>query len=221
MKIRNVQRQVVTALLLGAGLLVTVTREARAEFYSFNCFHVGNASGDCTTGLAYSVNVAGGAGNATLAFANTSSTGNTVVSEIYFDYSDTAFLAASTSGSGTNFGIDGAQPPNLPSQNTYPGSPFVTDFGIDAESPSTNFGINNGETLNVVLNGITGDQLIAGLNNGSIRVGLHVQGLSLPSGGGTSAEYAIAPVPEPSTWAMLLAGLGMLGFMARRRAKQA
>lgn len=31
----------------------------------------------------------------------------------------------------------------------------------------------------------------------------------------------LAPVPEPSTWAMLLAGLGMLGFMARRRAKQA
>ena len=27
-----------------------------------------------------------------------------------------------------------------------------------------------------------------------------------------------APVPEADTWAMLLAGLGLLGFMARRRA---
>ncbi|MBK1678957.1 PEP-CTERM sorting domain-containing protein [Rhodocyclus tenuis] len=29
--------------------------------------------------------------------------------------------------------------------------------------------------------------------------------------------YAVAAVPEPETYAMLLAGLGMLGFMARRR----
>lgn len=29
----------------------------------------------------------------------------------------------------------------------------------------------------------------------------------------------IAPVPEPESWAMLLAGLGLLGFAARRRAK--
>lgn len=29
----------------------------------------------------------------------------------------------------------------------------------------------------------------------------------------------LAPVPEPSTWTMLLAGLGMAGFAARRRAR--
>jgi hypothetical protein len=27
----------------------------------------------------------------------------------------------------------------------------------------------------------------------------------------------VTPVPEPETYAMMLAGLGMLGFMARRR----
>ena len=31
------------------------------------------------------------------------------------------------------------------------------------------------------------------------------------------AGYLAAPVPEPETWAMLLAGLGLVGFMARRR----
>jgi hypothetical protein len=30
-------------------------------------------------------------------------------------------------------------------------------------------------------------------------------------------SFFVVAVPEPSTWAMLLAGLGMLGFMARRR----
>jgi hypothetical protein len=28
---------------------------------------------------------------------------------------------------------------------------------------------------------------------------------------------AVAPIPEPETYAMLLAGLGLIGFMARRR----
>lgn len=32
-----------------------------------------------------------------------------------------------------------------------------------------------------------------------------------------SANIIYAPVPEPTTYAMLLAGLGMLGFAARRR----
>jgi hypothetical protein len=31
----------------------------------------------------------------------------------------------------------------------------------------------------------------------------------------------VAPVPEPETYAMLLAGLGLLGFAARRRKLQA
>jgi hypothetical protein len=34
---------------------------------------------------------------------------------------------------------------------------------------------------------------------------------------GTYLYRATAPVPEPETWAMLLAGLGLLGFAARRR----
>lgn len=33
----------------------------------------------------------------------------------------------------------------------------------------------------------------------------------------TTTVYSLAPVPEPETYAMLMAGLGMLGFAARRR----
>jgi hypothetical protein len=46
---------------------------------------------------------------------------------------------------------------------------------------------------------------------------LHVQGLTTEQGG--SAWYTATPVPEPETYAMMLAGLGMLGFTARRKTK--
>jgi hypothetical protein len=35
--------------------------------------------------------------------------------------------------------------------------------------------------------------------------------------GMSTALYSLAPVPEPETWGMLLAGLGLVGFMARRK----
>lgn len=39
-----------------------------------------------------------------------------------------------------------------------------------------------------------------------------------PSGGtGNVASKVISPVPEPETYAMLLAGLGLIGFVARRK----
>jgi len=45
---------------------------------------------------------------------------------------------------------------------------------------------------------------------------LKIQGLSVAQGGG--AQYIpMSPVPEPESFAMLLAGLGLLGFQARRR----
>jgi hypothetical protein len=39
----------------------------------------------------------------------------------------------------------------------------------------------------------------------------------LGSGGGTQASFQPAAVPEPGTYAMMLAGLGLMGFVAARR----
>ena len=36
-----------------------------------------------------------------------------------------------------------------------------------------------------------------------------------------NVAFSAAPVPEPSTYAMLLAGLGLVGFAVRRRAASA
>ena len=37
------------------------------------------------------------------------------------------------------------------------------------------------------------------------------------AGGTYSLQYQVTPVPEASTYSMLLGGLGAIGFMARRR----
>lgn len=57
----------------------------------------------------------------------------------------------------------------------------------------------------------------SGLNDGSIlsNIPVHVQGI----GEGYSAKYTpiVTAVPESETYAMLLAGLGLIGFSARHR----
>ena len=40
------------------------------------------------------------------------------------------------------------------------------------------------------------------------------------SGHMTLAPTTMAPIPEPETYAMMLAGLGLMGFVARRRKQQ-
>ena len=40
---------------------------------------------------------------------------------------------------------------------------------------------------------------------------------TLATDGNLSYGAVAAPIPEPETYALLLAGLGMLGFMGRRR----
>jgi hypothetical protein len=44
-------------------------------------------------------------------------------------------------------------------------------------------------------------------------------GSSYPTGTYAQDQLYIAPVPEPETYAMMLAGLGLIGFIARRRRK--
>ena len=55
--------------------------------------------------------------------------------------------------------------------------------------------------------------LHAGLDSGSAYLNIH----STVYGGGEIRGFLAGPVPEPQTYAMLLAGLGMLGWTAKRR----
>ena len=55
--------------------------------------------------------------------------------------------------------------------------------------------------------------------NGSMRVGVHLQELN--DGISESLTTVVTAVPETETYAMMLAGLGLMGSIARRRKNKA
>jgi hypothetical protein len=55
----------------------------------------------------------------------------------------------------------------------------------------------------------------------SLVTSIYLDDSSIGGAGMAYDHFIFAPVPEPETYAMLLAGLGLLGFMARRRKESA
>jgi hypothetical protein len=61
----------------------------------------------------------------------------------------------------------------------------------------------------------------SGWSDGGFSPGVYAAGQYLPGEGNElSAFTAVAPVPEPSTWAMMILGFLGLGWMAYRRRSQ-
>jgi len=88
---------------------------------------------------------------------------------------------------------------------------FARDGTVLGSVTNTGTGI---EFLGLVTD--NGANLIAGLQFslvGSEPAGFAIDNLRF----GTTEQVVVTPVPEPETYALLLAGLGLLGFAARRR----
>jgi hypothetical protein len=119
---------------------------------------------------------------------------------------------------------------------------YQTTFSLAGFNPST-AAISGGWStdnngLSILLNGVdTGNggtsfaQFASGFAPFSITsgfaIGLNTLDFIVSNGGGPTAlrvemtgTAAISAVPEPETYAMLLAGLGLLGFAARRRKRE-
>jgi hypothetical protein len=132
--------------------------------------------------------------------------------------------------------------PRSPTSHPYLPANFTPDykFGLSSTYPLDNskYGINNGEyaVLSTTLNnGMTFANVIDAMNVGinanaataasGLRIGvftifLGTQGneaLGTQHGDAAHVTNSVVSVPEAETWAMMLAGLGLIGFMARRR----
>lgn len=141
------------------------------------------------------------------------STVQSSVTGIYFD--DGVLIGATLgiiNGSGTLFAEDG--PANLPGGNLI-GFNADREFNIGPEpSPPAN-GINNigvGEWVTVEFNLLGGSlqDVLNELNDGTLRVGVHIQNFA-----DGSSESAVNEIPEPAT--VLMFGLGGLALLKKRK----
>lgn len=196
----------VPALVVLAALATTV----QAQNYSFNCITNNNAT-DCGTGAAqFHLGVTDTGSVVNFLFTNSGPAASSIT-DIYFDWSSSALALTpgvlTDSGAGVSFSW-GASPGNLPGGNAIS---FRADIATDSNTPTQPMGVNPGEWLNIAFT--SNADLISALNTGGLRVGIHTQGYV----GGGSESLVTSPIPEPETYAMLLVGLGLIGFDVRRR----
>lgn len=165
------------------------------------------------------------------------------ITDIYFDDDVPLLVFAGGEGSNetgfeysqdydtkTKAGVEftvGATPKDLPGGETLK-PVFTSNYDYDADDPSAHKGVNPGEWVKLYFKLATNDttfpNLIAALDNGSFRVGIHVQGFE---NGGSEAfvngsrddgiNSGGSEVPEPAT--LLLLGFGMLGAAGISRKK--
>ena len=194
-----------------AGLLLTAALAAHAQNYSFDCL-TNNRAADCAVGEAQlGLQVIDRVSSVDLRFTNTGSAASSIT-DIYFDWRSAGY--ALTAGAITDSGIGvsfswGASPGNLPGGNSIG---FSANLAADSNTPTQPMGVNPGEWVNLNFAGSYAS-LVAGLNTEQLRLGVHVQGFY----GGGSESFVVTPVPEPEIYAMLLAGMALMGFAARRR----
>lgn len=191
----------------------------------------GNAVADGTANLRVEVSDPG-AQKVRFIFFNDSSVSS--LTDVYFD--DGPLLGIDLifdSGPNVSF-AQYATPANLPGGNSLtPAFHSSRGFSADSDSPVSANGVQSstvsGEWLAVdfaLKDGMSFADVQTALTLPAagewLRIGVHVQSfaggysesfVNVPANGSTS----VTPVPEPEGYAMMLAGLGLLGLVARRR----
>ncbi len=142
-------------------------------------------------------------------------------------------LAPLSSNAGTNYGIDSF---GFNTALVISSANIVAPTGWTLKTTKNQDGFGNftdiadatgqdrADPLMFSITGISGDTPMDYVNfstgnpaEGSVYFAAHVAGLSTQTTSGYFGGSALAPVPEPETYAMLLAGLGLVGFAARRK----
>ena len=147
------------------------------------------------------------------------------IADIYFDYGNTSFFSSVSNNvlgaAGDSAGVsyaDGATPANLPSGNNIG---FSADASGDSNSPVSANGINTSSEyvsfLGTTLTGVTFADVLAGLDSGAFRLGLHVQ--SIGQAGGSEGFVNTTPNAVPLPAAGWLFGSALVGLMGLSRRK--
>jgi hypothetical protein len=129
------------------------------------------------------------------AFTSTSDKNKTFLDTFNFNFSGMSDLDAAITSIASSTKLD----LNITSFNLYQGTNLVASGDM----------ISTGKVdLRTITNtGLGGGQY-------SLQVGGKILGTS---GGSYGGNINVSPVPEPETWGMMVAGIGAVGFMSRRR----
>lgn len=143
------------------------------------------------------------------------------ITDIYFDWGAGSALTYVKDIESADVSFDPfAMPPDLPGGNPIS---FTADWSTDSEPPAQPNGVNNftgtgsQEYLTLAFSGDF-NSIITSLDNGTYRIGLHVQGLS---DDGSESYVNTPPVPEPATMMLFGSGLAGLAGMVRRKSRKA
>jgi hypothetical protein len=110
---------------------------------------------------------------------------------------------------------------------TFPGGSFNTVFSTlslfsDTDSDPFSGGEVHLATVTTPPGGAGGSLNLAFGPTGGGNMFLRVSGFTNGDTGGIySGAISVSPVPEPEVWAMMLIGVGLVGFRLRHRSKQA
>ncbi len=209
--------------LIFALAIFFISANANADPITYGFYNITNNNpSDAAIGEAQLfVDVSGAGSQATFHFYNTGPVAS-IISEIYFDDGSLLSIASIINAPAPAVVLfqQDANPPDLPGGNSItPQFNVTAGFLAEAVNPEPQYGVGPGEWVEIIFqlqNGKTLNDVLDDLNDGSLRIGIHVK--SFASGG--SESFVNTPIPEPAT--MLLLGSGLLGLagFARRRFKR-